>query len=839
MSITSPRFSAIIALMGSSILASSGALAQTAAVPKNELDDAIIVTAQKRSENLQDVPISIIALGTKKLEQLGISNFNDYTKQLPSVSFQTTQPGSTNVYFRGVASGGDGNHSGPLPSVGVYLDEQPVTTIGGALDVNIYDIARIEALAGPQGTLYGASSQAGTIRIITNKPDASEFSGSVDGELNTVNKGGVGGKIEGFVNAPLGSNAAVRVVGWYKHNAGFIDNIAGTRRFLPQPGGFSISNPGFVKNDYNDADIIGGRAALKIDLNDDWTGTASFLGQDQKTRGSFGFDPRVGDLQLQHFQPETGHDRFGQAALTIEGKIGNWDLTYAGAYMKRQRDNQSDYVDYAEAYDSLYADYGGLAGYQFFQDNVGNTILPVQRVVGRDKYNKLSQELRISSPGDKPLRFVGGLFYQRQFHDIRQEYRVANLGANVSVNGNPGIVWLTQQERVDKDYAAFGEISYDVAENVTLTGGLRGYRYDNSLIGYFGFGRNPGNGFTDTPFNAVGSSRTGYVGCFTNDGKVINDRDNPANSSATDIIIAPVVPGSPCTNLGVNNGTTVSPKSTKGNGFTYRANATWKVTDDHLVYVTWSKGFRPGGINRRGSLPPYDADTLTNYELGFKTTWADGAVRLNGAFYLQEWKAFQFAFLGENSFTEIRNGPDAQIKGAEFDISWKAAEGLTITANAAYTDAKTKSNLCSESDPTGLCTTSFISAPKGTRLPVTPQFKGSATARYEFDLSAGRAHVQGSLTHQGSAASDIRTQTLVGGLPVNPAALTGRLAGSTIADFTLGMEWDKFTAALFVNNAFDERAQISRFQQCSICFQRPYIVPNTPRTIGVRVGAKF
>jgi iron complex outermembrane recepter protein len=272
------RCSAMIALLGSTMLASSAALAQTAPPPKNELDDAIIVTAQKRSENLQDVPISIIALGTKKLEQLGISNFNDYTKQLPSVSFQTTQPGSTNVYMRGVASGGDGNHSGPLPSVGVYLDEQPVTTIGGALDVHIYDIARIEALAGPQGTLYGASSEAGTIRIITNKPDSGEFSGSVDGEINTVSKGSVGGKIEGYVNAPLGSNAAVRVVGWYQHNAGYIDNIAGTRRFLPQPGGISISNPGFVKNNYNDVDIIGGRAALKIDLNDDWTGTASFLG---------------------------------------------------------------------------------------------------------------------------------------------------------------------------------------------------------------------------------------------------------------------------------------------------------------------------------------------------------------------------------------------------------------------------------------------------------------------------------------------------------------------------------------------------------------------------------
>ena len=139
--------------------------------PPCRTSDEIIVTAQKREENLQNVPISIQALGTRRLDQLNISNFNDYTKLLPSVASRPRSRASTTVYMRGVASGGDGNHSGSLPSVGVYLDEQPVTTIGGTLDVHIYDIARIESLAGPQGTLYGASTEAGTIRIITNKPD--------------------------------------------------------------------------------------------------------------------------------------------------------------------------------------------------------------------------------------------------------------------------------------------------------------------------------------------------------------------------------------------------------------------------------------------------------------------------------------------------------------------------------------------------------------------------------------------------------------------------------------------------------------------------------------------
>src|SRR6185503_17688876 len=177
------------------------------------------------------VPISVQVLGTKRLDQLNISNFEQYTKQLPSVSFQTAQPGVTVVYMRGVATGGDGNHSGSLPSVGSYLDEQPITTIGGTLDVHIYDIARIENLSGPQGTLYGASSEAGTIRIITNKPELGKTYGRVDGELNTVDHGGIGGKAEGMINLPIARNVAFRASAFYEHDAGFIDNIASSRTY--------------------------------------------------------------------------------------------------------------------------------------------------------------------------------------------------------------------------------------------------------------------------------------------------------------------------------------------------------------------------------------------------------------------------------------------------------------------------------------------------------------------------------------------------------------------------------------------------------------------------------
>ncbi len=849
-------------LLASSMLSAAPLAAQTAAAPDQpatapaeDTSHDIIVTAQKRSESLQNVPISIQALGTKKLDELNIANFSQYAAQLPSVTFQPAanaggNPGQIVIYERGVAVGGEGNHSGTLPAVGVYLDEQPVTTVGGNLDVHVYDIARIESLAGPQGTLYGASSEAGTIRIITNKPDLSRFYGGIDLEGNTVAHGAQGGKVEGFVNAPLNSRMALRVVGFYEKDAGFIDNVAGCRSFLPEPtsnacratnGGIVVNNNAFVKKDYNDTEIWGGRAALKIDLDDNWTATPSVIYQDTRSHGVYGYDPKVGDLKVQHFFPEYRRDRFIQAALTIEGKLGNWDLTYAGAYLDRKDLQSSDYTDYAEAYDNLYSRSGGIAGYFYFQDNAGRTIDARQHIIGTDHFKKLSQELRVASPQDERFRIVAGLFYQRQSNDIHQDYQVTGLADTLSVNGHPGTLWLTQQHRVDRDYAMFGEASYDITHKLTATAGVRGYIYDNTLIGFFGFGRNPGTNYTDTPYNAAGSSRTGFAQCFTTGGARLRD---VANGSPVTLLPAAVA-GSPCTNLAVYAaGAGLKPVEASGQGVTYRFNLTWKPVHGLLFYGTVSKGFRPGGINRRVDVAPYQADTLTNYELGAKTTLFGGAVRLNAAIYQQDWDKFQFAFLGANSFTEIHNGPNARIRGVEADATYTNG-GLSLNAAGAYTDAKTRQNLCLFDDPTYRCTDTgngnIISAPAGTRLPITPQFKISGTARYTVPLRFAKTYGQLNVAHQSSAASDIRTaiyETGTGNI-INPAAQLGRLAPFTTVDLAWGFDFSRFNIELFARNVGDERGQLSRFEECGSCGQRPYIVPTQPRTIGIRAGAKF
>ena len=805
----------------------------------------VIITAQKREENLQDVPLSVIAIGTRRLDQLNISDFADYTKQLPSVSFNTSQSGGYVVYMRGVATGGDGNHSGSFPSVGTYLDEQPVTTIGGALDVHIYDIARIESLAGPQGTLYGASSQAGTIRIITNKPDLTAMYGRIDGELNTVAHGGMGGSLEGMINVPMGDRIAFRAVAFFRREAGYIDNVAGSRTFCgdpimgpnPEPppaeiivgcvrNGITVTNEGLVEDDINSREVYGGRAALKIDLNDNWTVTPSIMHQNSKLDGFTGYDPTLGDLKVQRFKDDYYKDQFTQAALTVEGRISNFDLTYAGAYLDRPTEGLADYIDYTQAYDDYYESSGGLANYFYFWDAAGNTINPHQYIYGEEHFKKMSHELRIATPQEWRFRGLVGAFYQQSKNHIYQDYLVDGLAPDLSVNGWPGTVWLTLQDRKDQDWALFGEAEFDVTPQLTLIAGGRLFRYKNTLFGFAGFGRNPAFDEDDWPVppNAVGGS-SGVRRCLTVNGEqLIDDEDSPLAPGG--------VEGTPCTNVGnVVNGEAV-PRESKGSGFTHRLSARYEPAEDLMFYATWSRGFRPGGINRQPNAPAYDPDYLTNYELGWKTRF--GPLTWNGAIFHQVWKKFQFSFLGENSLTVIQNGRDAEISGIESDVSYVSG-GLTLNAAAAYTDAKTKGNICKSSLDDEECSDSYVVTPSGTRLPVTPKFKAAATARYAWPVWTGRAHAQASVTHRSSASTDIRQMTDIG---LNPNDYLGRLRSSTLVDTFLGYTWGDYTAELFATNLFDQRNDLVRFVACSICTQTR-VTPGRPRTIGFRLGARF
>ncbi len=793
--------------------------APPAAKPKVAVLQTVTVTAQKRTENLQKVPISIQVLGAEKIDELHISNFNDYVKYLPSVSYQSVGPGFSEIYMRGVASGGDGNHSGPRPSVGVYLDEQPVTTVTGPLDIHMYDIARVEVLSGPQGTLYGASAQAGALRIITNKPDPSGFAASYSAGVDSVAHGGIGNVVEGMVNIPISSDAAIRLVGWHEHDAGYVDNKPGTRTF--PVSGITVSNTPSctstsmlvcthaAKKNYNDVNTDGARAALKVNLNDNWSINGTFMGQNTLANGNMASDPVVGDLAVTHFYPESATDRWWQAALTVQGKIGNFDLTYAYAHLNRNQVEHNDYSDYSFWYDQHPYSYG-----TYIYDNSGALINPSQYITGKDHYSMDSHELRLASPKDDRLRVVGGLFWEKSVHDIEQRYMINGLSSSLSVPGWPNTIWLTEQVRTDKDEALFGELSYDIIpDTLTATVGGRYFRANNSLGGFYGFS----SGFSP-------HSTYGVAGCIS---------PTPYR-------------GAPCLDFNKNVNET---------GSLGKVNLTWNITPTKMIYATRSEGYRPGGINRRGSLPPYKSDFLTNYELGWKTTWMNNRLSFNGSVFQEDWKDFQFSVLGANGLTEIRNANQARIRGMESELNWAATYNLELSGGLAIYDARLTANYCGNVDANGnpitVCPVGTINpatglngpaAAKGSQLPVTPKFKGNLIARYTFDVGQNEMFFQGALVHVGERRSDLRTIQ---------NGLVGNLAAYTTLDLSTGISRGSWSIDMYINNVFDTRAQLYKYTECaaSVCAahgvvpQYPdgqvYVVTSQPRTIGIRFKQDF
>jgi outer membrane receptor protein involved in Fe transport len=759
--------------------------------------EEVVVSAQKRTEDLQNVPLSITAINTAKLEELHISDSGDYIKYLPSVSYQTFGPGFAKVLIRGVSSDNNPNHSGPLPTVGTYLDEQPITTIQGALDLHLYDIARIEALAGPQGTLYGASSESGTIRIITNKPDPTGFKAGYELEGNTISHGDPGGIIQGFVNVPLSATAAIRLVGWGEHTGGYLNNVSATRTF-PQFG-IKINNAGRAQNKYNDVTTYGARAALRLDLNDSWTITPALMGQETKAKGIFGELAGAGDLNVSRFYPDDSDDHFLDAALTVEGRISNFDLVYAGSFLKRNDITHSDYSDYSQAYDIVYPSYTALMA-----DATGTPINPSQLIWGKDRYTKQSHELRLTTPKENRFRATVGAFYQRQEHGIEQRYVINGLGPQLWVRGWPDTWWLTEQVRVDRDYALFGEVTFDITPKLAVTGGIRFFKYDNSLEGFRGYGLN----------NPLGiASGLGEAGIC-----------NPTVNFH----------GAPCLSFS---------KDANDRGNTPKVTVTYKFDSARLVYATYSKGFRPGGVNRVGTLPPYQADFLKNYEVGWKTSWADNRLRYNGAFFWEDWDNFQFSFLGANSLTQVANAGKARVKGFESELTWAATSELTISAGLTLMDPKITENYCGQIDASGGPITNCAPppatpakryAPSGTQLPSTSKVKGNVVGRYRFGLADFDAHAQVAYVYQSSQWDDLRE--------LQRTAL-GERKGFGTADLSFGLGKRDYSWELFVTNVLDKRGEVYRYTPCGIaCSLVPnynYVILTPPRTFALRFTQSF
>ena len=334
----------------------------------------------------------------------------------------------------------------------------------------------------------------------------------------------------------------------------------------------------------------------------------------------------------------------------------------------------------------------------------------------------------------------------------------------------------------------FVQGSWDITSGLTLNLGYRYFWYDNSLQGYYGY-------------SAAYSANTGEAKCFA-----------PA-----------ITPFSPCTNLD---------KTVSGHGNVPRVNLSYKITPDIMVYGTFSKGFRPGGVNRTAAagIGPYQADYLKNYEIGWKTQWFDHKLRWNGAIFREDWNNFQFSFLGPNSVTIIQNGGNARIKGIENEIEYSPLRQLDLSVNFTFLDPVLTENYCGTA---GVTDCADPITPAGANLPISPKFKGNVQARYMFDPILGWSPFgQAAFVYQTKSRSQFRND-LEGYSGFQPAYGNLDLIGG--ASNTEGT-----TIQFMVMNATDKRAELSRFAACSpsVC-QQNYVIPSQPRTIGIKVSQRF
>jgi outer membrane receptor protein involved in Fe transport len=535
------------------------ALLPLVASPVQAQLEEVVVTATKRTESLQDVPISVSALGGEALKDLGVQTFDEYVEFLPNVVSAGIGPGQREIYIRGSASEQSSitvaPAQGSAPGVALYFDDMPVSFGARNLDVYAADLERIEVLSGPQGTLFGASSQSGNMRLITNKPQLDEFSAGIDVGMSTTHGGADSNKVEAMINIPLSDRAAIRFVGFADKQGGWIDNVPGT--FTPSgevidrnnSAGFgpffrdfplttiqSTSNADLARDNWNEAKYNGYRLGLRYDFTDNWSGIVQHMSQEIDVQGSFLIDPSLGDESSQKFVPEHNVDDFDITTWTLEGRIANLDVVYTGGYIDREVDALIDYTHYNNGggYITYYLCSGNI--YSGDKANARNTCFdPTKQYADQSTNERSTHEFRISSDPDNRFRWMAGVYYsdvetthigEFQYlstNDAFSEHIVNYFGSgapfevgNTTIPGTPGTntdgprsaltTFYNDFTRTEEELAFFGELAFDLTDSLTIAVSARRYDLDTQLQGAsnFSFGCRYGAPFTDrdTPAGA-------------------------------------------------------------------------------------------------------------------------------------------------------------------------------------------------------------------------------------------------------------------------------------------------------------------------------------------------
>ncbi len=793
---------------GSPAFAQTAATTQAAPSDNNAIAD-IIVTATRREESANRVPIAIQALSGDSLSKLNVTNFEKLVEYLPNVRTASRGPGISSIYIRGLATDTAGAQilgvAGVQPSVGLYLNDAPASTPGRNLDIHATDLNRIEVLAGPQGTLFGANAMGGVVRYITNKPDLANFHAGFTGNAAATKGGAASFGAEGFVNIPIVKDKlGIRLAFYSDHQGGYIDNVAGTYRMPWDPGGpgrlptgnpllvqqaiqscvgvlncvatatgttggfrvpirQSITNTAFIQDNYNDANYNGGRGTITYKINDDWSLEAMSMYQELKTNGVFDYAPGVGDLKVQQYSPNTLKDTISLSTLTLKGRLGILDMIYTSSYQDHHSVQQADYAKYANI--GLFMPYYNCdrgvyyAGYANSASNGQTCYSPANSYKVNDRNRRWTQEFRVNTPADKRVRGTFGLFYDvNRIYDVTQWNYVLpaagfvyNLAPNPAVNQEikagvlPGAGFVNTILRRDRQIAVYGEASFDIVpDKLIVTGGARYYKESAGMYG--------------------GSSTSFVGGIRENCSAVTTDPATGLTTCVyTPLATAPTVLGASSvlsSRLAGINPTTYS-------GVLLKGNLTYKINPNSLVYATFSEGFRPGGFNRKGcnnangsgglsaaacsANRSYSPDHVKNYEIGAKLGLFDRRLQINLAAYIIDWRDIQIAAFDQNisNQTFVSNAANARIHGIEGDLTARPTPGLTIGSGFSYNDSKLTG--CSSGAVAQTLCAQGVIAPAGTALALSPKFQGNIRIRYEKELSSGlKPFISGGVHYVGS-----------------------------------------------------------------------------------------
>lgn len=709
--------------------------------------EEVIVTAQKKSENLQDVPISVNTLSNEDLNNLNIKDFSDYVLQLPSVSAIQRRPGMGQIFMRGISDGGNSNQSLQGPAVAIYLDESPVTMIGDNLDVHVYDIERIESLSGPQGTLYGAASQAGNLRIITNKP-SSDFDTGFNVSLDTTSGGGLSNMVESFINIPLSDNAAIRIVGYNDKDAGYIDSVSDSITF--PLSGITRGNDDYVENDFNDSVKSGYRAALRINLDDNWVLDGSIMGQNLESDGVWDHDPdRLGSYKVGRFFEDSQEDDWTRFSATITGDLGFADLTFTTSSLDRDFEVLSDYSHYSidgyvEGYYTCYTSY------------FGPCVDPSIQFENDTSQTFDTHEIRLSSNSDNRLSWILGAFYSENETKYNSQWHIPPIHPDAKVPTSKDLYYQTEQVRKDSEDAIFGELYYQLNDKTNITIGHR--RFDN-----------------ETKLN-------GFVGTVWWPSSLIGSSTRPDNVNSV----------------------------FKGKDSITKLNIAYDVSDDTMIYLTKSEGYRPGGANRTQQLgSTYDADFLKNTEFGFKSIFSNGKARLNGALYQMNWDDIQLGWFDSSIslLGLVDNIGKAESSGYELDLRYLLTDNLSFNIAASKNDAKLKADYVLRGS---------VRARNGQDLPFTPDLKYNFNVNYESN--------EGNIMQLNYAYVDSMWNDLF-------YADREKQDSYAIANFFyIKPINDNSSIQIYIDNIFDEKAELYINSED---IQR-LITVNRPRSIGIK-----